>query len=103
MLTLLAAAGSFTFFVTAIVAARQAHATFAGYTIAALIGTALAVGNAWLTYKIVQLLARRTENWPARSQNWSGGIFLVLFVLWLPCANFIGDFVTKTVFRQLGM
>jgi hypothetical protein len=102
LLTLMTAATSMTFLVSAVLAAKRAHAGPAGYVLAFLVGLTLASCNAWALYEAGDILARRTRSCPESQQDRTGRAFCFLLLLWLPATAFLGDWLAITTLRFLG-
>jgi len=99
LLTLMAAASSVTFFASAVLAAKHEHAALGGYLMATLVGLVLAACNFWLFYKAADVLARVTASSSEPRQEWAGKAFFLVFLLWVPLAAFVGDWVASAVLR----
>jgi hypothetical protein len=99
LLTLLTGTSSATFFAAAVVAARHAKAGLGGYALAIIIGLFLAVCNAWILYKLGDILAGLTRSHSEAQQNRWGRAAFVAMVLWLPVAAFLGDWVASAAMR----
>jgi len=99
LLTLLAASSSVTFLASAVLAAKHEHAALGGYLLAVLVGLLLAACNAWVIYRAGDRLAGATASSSKARQEWFGRAFFLVFLLWLPLAAFLGNWVTLAVMR----
>jgi hypothetical protein len=102
LLTLLTAASSVTFFVSAVLAVRHANASLGDYVVAIIIGLLLAACNAWVLYKSGDILANLTSSCSNSRQEWCGRGFFLAMMLWIPFAAFLGNWVTLSVIRVAG-
>lgn len=90
---------SVSFFAIAIVAAKGAKAGFGGYALAIIIGSSLAIGNAWGMYKIMDILADRTSSHSEKQEGWLDYAFWLLVLLWAVVGAFLTDLVTSAAMR----
>ena len=102
LLTLLMAASSATFLVSALLAARDDNPTVGKYAVAVLVGALLAAFNAWTVHKAGVLLADRTAALSQTRQEWAGKAFFLVMLMWLPAAALIGKLLTLAVTQLVG-
>jgi hypothetical protein len=70
------------FFTNAVVAAKNAKAGFGGYALAIIIGSSLAIGNAWGMDKLLVILADRACSSSETRQERLGRATCLLVLLW---------------------
>ncbi len=102
LVTIMTASSSLTFFVSAVLAARHAHAGLGDYVLAIIIGLVLAACNARMLYRAGDILADVTISWSLSRQELCGRGFFLVMLLWLPFAAFLGDWVTSLAMRLVG-
>lgn len=83
----------------AVAAAKYAKAGLGGYVLAIIIGSSLAICNAWGMYKILDIIADLTSSYSETQQEWLGRAFWLLILLWVLVAAFLADLVTSAVMR----
>jgi di/tricarboxylate transporter len=80
--TLLTAMTSVAFFATAVATAKHAKAGLGGYAVAIIIGSLLAIGNAWGMYKVADIIAGLPISYSETREEWLGrAIFLLVLLL----------------------
>jgi hypothetical protein len=99
LFTLMTAITSVSFFAGAMAAAKYAKVGLGGYVLAIIIGLSLAIGNAWMFYKLGGILADRTISYSETQQEWLGRAFYLFALLWLVVASILGNLVTSAVMR----
>lgn len=80
-------------------AAKQAKYGFIGYSLAITVGLLLATCNAFGFNKVVEILAHYTSSYSETQQRWLGDAFVLVVLLWLPVAAFLGYLVTSAILR----
>jgi hypothetical protein len=99
LLTLLTAVTSITIFTIAVITAKHAKAGLDGYAAAIIIGSSLAIGNAWMFYKLGGILADLTSSYSETQQEWLGRAFCLFALLWALVAAILTNLVTSMVMQ----
>jgi len=96
--TLLTGITSAMCFSQAVVAAKVAKAGLGGYALAIIIGSAIAIGNAYGLDKILVILPDHSS-YSEKRQEWLGGAICLLVLLWGIVGAILTFWVTTAVMR----
>lgn len=99
LLELLTAMTSIAFFASAVAAAKYAKAGIGGYALAIIIGSSLAICNAWMFYKLGEVLANLTSAYSETRQEWYGRAFYLFALLWGLIGAILISLVMSAVMR----
>ena len=99
--TLLSAITSVAFFTSAILAAKQTKAGIVGYILAVIIGSSLAICNAWGLNKVVDILADLPNSYSETQEDWIGRVICILVLLWGVIGAVLTGLATSAVMRLI--
>jgi len=97
LLELLSAMTSAAIFGGAVAPAIHAKAGIGGYALAIIIGSSLALCNAWMFYKLGGVLADLTSSYSETRQEWYGLVFCLFGLLWLLVGAVLTSLVTSVL------
>ncbi len=99
LLELTATMTSVAFFASAVATAKHTNAGLGGYIVAIIIGSLLAIANAWGLYKIVRILADLPISLTRKQEEWFGVAFWLLVLLWGLVGAILAGWVTSAILQ----